>query len=116
MQSDKNIITDNTIADTQLYGFYLYDHANTNTIENNRLTNNKVGMYIKSSENTIEKNTLVNNSVGIYLLEKAEKNYLAENTIRQSKSYGIYTKIEHQMFNSLGYNTLSKNRKDILGQ
>lgn len=116
VNSDNNLIANNTIADSALYGFYLYDEANKNTIKDNKLTNNKVGMYVKSSNNTITKNTLVNNSVGIYLLGKASENVLSENDIRLSKTYGIYTKIEHQMFNSLGYNTLSKNRKDILGQ
>ncbi len=116
MQSDNNLITKNTISDTQLYGFYLYDDANTNAMIQNTLTNNKVAMYVKSSSNVIEKNTLMNNSVGIYLLDKAEKNQLADNDIRQSKTYGIYTKVEHSLFNSLGYNNLSQNRKDILGQ
>ncbi len=115
-RSDNNTLVGNDIQNNRLYGFYFYDEANNNLIETNQVRNNDVAMYIKSSGNRITNNDLYNNSVGIYLVGKAGKNLLSNNIVKQSLTYGIYTKVAHNISNTLGVNTLTHNRKDIVGE
>ncbi len=115
VSSNKNLIKDNDINGSQLYGIYFYDKANSNLIANNSFEGNKVGVYIKSDLNEISKNILFNNGVGIYFQENALNNKLAQNQIKQSKIYGIYTKVTTDVSNILGTNELYRNRKDVMG-
>lgn len=116
MKSNNNVLKNNTILRSTLYGFYLYDNANSNWIENNLLEYNNVGAYIKSKENVLQNNTLLNNTVGIYFKDSAAENIAAQNTIEQSKLYGLYTKIVKNNFNIVEANELKRNRNDISGQ
>lgn len=113
--SNKNTIQNNNISGSILYGIYFYDKANNNLVNNNTFDGNKVGIYIKSDVNEITKNILNNNGVGIYFQDKALNNKLAQNQIKQSKIYGIYTKVKSQVSNILGINELYRNRKDVMG-
>lgn len=114
--SDENIFENNTISNSKLYGFYLYDKANKNVIQNNTLNKNAVAMYIKSNENNIHDNILTNNAVGIYFVNTASKNVVVDNQIKQSAIYGVYIKVAEGINNIAGNNTLSRNRKDIVGR
>lgn len=116
MSSDNNIIVSNSINTSSRYGVYFYDNANNNTVEKNDLAYNEVAMYIKSNSNTIQNNTLSDNNIGIYLLDSASKNVLAKNTIRDSKVYGVYSKVVQNVSNSFGSNALFDNRKDVTGK
>lgn len=114
--ANENILQNNQISGSKLFGFYLYDNAIKNTIRGNELNNNDVAMYIKSSDNKIIDNNLYDNSIGVYLVDKAEKNLISGNQIKQSLAYGIYTKIAQDLSNTLGTNTLSRNRKNVVGE
>jgi len=74
-----------------------------------------VGIYIKSDSNKISKNSLINNAVGVYFQDKASNNSLADNRIKQSGIYGVYTKVAAQISNIFGANELYRNRKDVMG-
>lgn len=114
--ANENLLQNNQISGSKLFGFYLYDNAVKNTIRGNKLNNNDVAMYIKSSDNKIIDNNLYDNSIGVYLVDKAEKNLISGNQIKQSLAYGVYTKIAQGLSNTLGANTLSRNRKNIVGE
>ena len=115
MASNKNTVQNNNISGSGLYGIYFYDKANSNLVNNNTFDGNKVGVYVKSDQNEISKNILTNNGVGIYFQDTALNNKLAQNQIKQSKIYGIYTKVKSQVSNILGINELYRNRKDVMG-
>ncbi|MDO8452287.1 MAG: right-handed parallel beta-helix repeat-containing protein [bacterium] len=113
--SDNNIVKNNNISGSKLYGIYFYDKANSNSILSNSFEYNDVGIYIKSDSNKIDGNFLVNNAVGVYFQDQASNNVLADNQIKQSGIYGIYTKVANQVSNLLGVNELYRNRKNIAG-
>lgn len=113
--SNNNNVQKNEITGSVLYGIYFYDKANNNNVNSNIFGENKVGIYIKSDLNEINKNLLSNNDIGIYLQGRALNNKLMQNNIKQSKLYGIYTKVSTQVSNILGINELYRNRKDIMG-
>jgi len=113
--SNSNIVQNNSIIGSKLYGIYFYDKANSNFVLDNTFKYNNVGIYIKSDSNKISKNSLINNAVGVYFQEEASNNSLTDNQIKQSGFYGIYTKVDTQASNILGVNELYRNRKDIAG-
>lgn len=116
LDSDNNTIQHNTIIKSQLYGLYLYDNADANSIKNNIINNNSVGVYVKSDANLIQNNQLNSNAVGIYFQDSAKNNLASGNAIKDSKIYGIYTKVLTNISNILGTNQLFQNRKDVTGQ
>ncbi len=116
VSSNNNVIEKNIISGSILYGVYVYDNANSNLIGDNILERNNVAMYVKSNSNNIQRNLLKNNNIGIYLKDKASANILANNQIKNSLVYGIYTKVETDFSNILGYNKLDKNLKNIVGK
>lgn len=115
VNSNKNTIQNNVITGSVLYGLYFYDEANTNFVASNIFERNKVGVYVKSDLNEISKNILTENSVGVYFQDTALGNKLAQNKIKQSRIYGIYTKVKTEVSNILGINELYRNRKDVMG-
>ena len=114
-ESENNLVQNNKITGSELYGIYFYDKANNNTVTDNIFEYNDVGIYVRSDSNNISKNTLVNNAVGVYFQDQASSNQLTDNQIKQSSVYGIYTKVANQVSNVLGVNDLFRNRKDIAG-
>ena len=115
LSSNNNLFTQNDISRSARYGFYLYDDAKNNFIQNNNLTGNQVAVYIKSDNNIVSSNTMKNNGIGVYFLDTANGNQTAENSIAESSVYAIYTKIDSGLYNMLGANELEHNRKDIDG-
>ena len=115
LSSNNNLFTQNDISRSARYGFYLYDNANNNFIQNNNLTGNQVAVYIKSDNNIVSSNTMKNNGIGVYFLDTANGNQTAENSIAESSVYAIYTKIDSGLYNMLSANELEHNRKDIDG-
>ncbi len=113
--SNNNSLENNNITGSRLYGLYFYDGANNNLVSNNIFESNHVGIYIKSNENRVSKNLLAGNGIGIHLQDRAGRNLLDDNQIKQSAVYGIYTKVALGIQNILGDNTLFRNRKDIMG-
>lgn len=116
MQSLNNTMESNKIRNNEQYGFYMYEESNNNLIQNNILDGNAVAVYIKSSSNEVRDNIINNNDVGIYFLETASGNTATNNDISQSAMYAIYTKINRNLYNTLGENTLIRNRKNIEAQ
>lgn len=114
--SNNNIIEKNDILESELYGIYVYDRAEHNIFASNKLTDNEVGIYMKSNANEIRNNTLVNNRTGIYFVESASQNRVANNEVKLSTTYGIYTKVNPALQNILGINDFTYNRKNIAGQ
>ncbi len=115
-RASNNVIQHNSISKSKEYGIYFYDDSNTNIVVNNTLSSNQTALYIKSHANQVTGNNLISNAVGIYFVDAASQNNIANNQIKNSTKYGIYTKINKELQNVLGYNTLSKNRKDVAGQ
>ncbi len=116
VSSKKNIITNNYISESKRYGFYLYEDANDNLIQNNTLSRNQVAVYIKANNNIIENNNISNNGIGIYFLDTATGNQANGNVIEESEVYAIYTKVDSGLFNIQSDNELERNRKDIEGK
>ncbi|OGK22072.1 hypothetical protein A2866_05855 [Candidatus Roizmanbacteria bacterium RIFCSPHIGHO2_01_FULL_39_8] len=114
--SKGNIIEKNMISKSLYYGLYFYDGGDNNTVKSNEFVRNTVGVYIKSKSNKIAQNLFSQNQTAIYLLDSAQDNILSQNEIRDSKKYGIYTKVSKELYNLLGYNTLERNRKNIMGK
>lgn len=115
-RSVNNYIANNYIFSSRLYGVYLYDNANENFVQNNNFILNTVGAYINARKNYFSNNLLTNNRTGFYFVEAASQNELSQNTITQSLSYGIYTKVSLGQKNYLDNNVLEQNRKDISGK
>ena len=113
--SKNNTIQNNSIMGSKLYGIYFYDNAVNNSVLNNTFERNDVGVYIKSNSNNITNNLLIDNGTGVYFQDQASDNVLADNQIKQSGVYGIYTKVSSEVSNFLGANELFRNRKDIAG-
>ena len=116
MASDNNVIENNRITGNTLYGVYTYEDANKNTIAKNIISQNNVGIYLKSDTNTVKDNTLTNNTTGIYITADASDNALALNKISYSGIYGIYSKVNGQVHNFIEGNLLAKNRKDLIAR
>ncbi len=67
LSTDNNIVGNN-IHDNSDQGIYLFERADHNTIDNNKITNNgQVGVYIKTGYNTITYNTITNNGNGVII-------------------------------------------------
>jgi len=115
VNSEGNVVQNNNITGSKLYGIYFYDKANNNSVFDNTFKYNDVGIYVRSDSNNISNNSLVNNAVGVYFQDQASDNILADNQIKQSGVYGIYTKVAAQVSNILGANELYRNRKDVAG-
>lgn len=112
-----NHIENNTIADSQQYGVYLYSNSNDNSIDNNTLTNNLNAIYIKSANNQASNNSLNKNTNGIYFLGDASQNKIVGNKITYNKQYGIYAKVSAEISNYIEENNLIwRNKKDVMAQ
>jgi parallel beta-helix repeat protein len=60
--STGNILRNNTIANSQLYGIYAIGGSDSNTITGNTITHSgKHGIYLKTGKNTISNNTVTYN-------------------------------------------------------
>lgn len=111
-------------------GIYMYQCKNC-TVENNRLLNNTVGLYLKNSDynlilgnligkgekgidleqssyNTISGNRASKNRYGFYL-PNSEGNIISNNTLSENKDYGI-------LLSTATGNTLSRNEASNNGR
>jgi len=60
--SSANIVQDNVITGSLVYGIYLIGASDNNTIQRNTVTGSgKHGIYFKTAKNTISNNTITNN-------------------------------------------------------
>lgn len=114
--SNNNLITNNRILHNQKYGIFFYDNAQANIIHENILRNDVTAIYINTSKNIINNNIIEDNKRGVFFRGKAENNIITQNTISYSSEYGIYTNSHKNLTNTLGVNTLYKNRHDIAAQ
>jgi nitrous oxidase accessory protein len=113
-------------------GIYMYQCKNC-TIENNRLLNNTVGVYLKNSDynmilnnligkgdkgivteqsnyNTISENRASKNRYGFYV-PNSEGNVISNNTLSENKDYGIL--LSTGVGNTLSGNNASNNGRGI---
>jgi len=91
MNNNESVISDNVI-DRNLIGVYIYGGSN-NIINGNKLTSNtNEGIRCESSAtyNTIVNNMLLNNNIGVNVLVGADSNTVNGNTINNSTTYGVY--------------------------
>jgi parallel beta-helix repeat protein len=89
----------------------LYDNSGENIIEQNTMSGNISGMYIKTNKNQITNNSFEDNVYGIYLLDASQANYIAANDIR-NVTYGVYSKVPTRIPNMVGENTFAWNKAD----
>jgi len=96
-RSADNVIYDNVIKASTQYGVYLYEESRANWLIRNEMTNNRVGLYIRSLNNYIFNNeVLFTNALNkskhaIYLTEEASGNQIAQNRLSGYQT-GIYLK------------------------
>lgn len=113
-------------------GIYMYQCKNC-TVENNRLLNNTIGLYLKSSDynlilsnligkgdkgvvteqsnyNTISENRASKNRYGFYV-PNSEGNVISNNTLSENKDYGII--LSTGKGNTLSRNEASNNGRGI---
>lgn len=109
-----NLVESNNISENKQYGIYTYEKANKNIFRNNKLHNNDIAVYIKTSGNEISKNDIKNNRTGIYLLSSVTSNKILSNKIFYSREYGIYAKVDESVENPTNSNDLYRNRRDIV--
>lgn len=113
VESNNNLVVNNSITNNDAYGVYLYDRAAYNSIQNNTIKNNDTGLYIKTDNNFLSKNTIEYNNNGVFFYQLARENNLNKNTISYNRTHGIYSKISKGSYNFLNQNTLWRNRADI---
>ena len=58
---------------------------------------------------------MISNRTGVYFYDDASTNKMVGNQIKNSRDYGIYTKVKRENSNLISSNFLYKNRKDIAG-
>ncbi len=81
--ADNNTLTNNIITENQI-GVNIYDNCDLNTVQHNNISNNGDGIILKSSSNnTIRGNTVSNNQFGIYL-ESSSNNTITDNTVSKN--------------------------------
>lgn len=111
-----NTVEDSTSESGSAYGIYLYSHADSNTIRNNRVLRSATyGIYLKSGGNLIEGNTVNGGKTGIAIVGEAESigdipllvlsgsnNTVISNTIESNTDIGI--RIEGGVRNGIGAN------------
>ncbi|MEZ4735110.1 MAG: right-handed parallel beta-helix repeat-containing protein [Caldilineaceae bacterium] len=98
-RSADNVIYDNIIKDSTQYGAYLYEEARANWFIRNQMSNNRVGLYIRSLNNYIFNNEVLftaplnRSKHAIYLTEEASGNQIARNRLAGYQT-GIYLKTD----------------------
>jgi parallel beta-helix repeat protein len=105
----QNTISSNNISNC-LYGIG-YANSDANTIINNTLTFNTVGINVNSfsTDNTISYNTISNNTgTGIYVSSSSDKNVITYNDINNNTVYGI--RITSSDNNTIHHNNIAYNR------
>jgi len=83
-------ITNNSIANNQLYGIHLYSASN-NVLSQNNLTNNRNGIVLdNSSNNILSGNDITNNNHGIILYESSNNSNYHNNFIDNTYQVSSY--------------------------
>ncbi len=112
--SNNNSIEKNIVTNIRQYGIYFYQKANDNIVSKNKLQNDNTALYIKTSGNTIINNQVVNNRIGILFEGYANGNKVIGNTIEHNSYRGIYSKIANNLANPISQNVMWRNRKDVV--
>lgn len=111
-----NVIYDNTIKNSTQYGVYLYEESRANWLIHNQMSDNRVGVYLRSLDNYIFNNQMVfagainKSKYAIYLTEEAGGNQIAHNTLGGYQT-GIYLKTGPDEF--IADNTFAGNQENI---
>jgi len=104
-----NQIHDNT-GDTDDAGIYLAE-SDENTVRNNTLTGNRIGIYLKGNLTTMEENAISGSLTrGIYL-EDSGNNTISGNTVSGSGLSGIY--LETSSNTTIEDNELAGNNRGV---
>ncbi|MFH8119913.1 MAG: NosD domain-containing protein [Candidatus Aenigmatarchaeota archaeon] len=112
LHSKQNNTIKNCIITDFVVGIYFDYSSNNNTLTNNNVSSNDVGIYLySSSNNTITNNTAISNSHGIYLYSSSN-NTLINNIASLNINYGIY--LGSSSNNTLTNNTVRSNSYGIL--
>jgi parallel beta-helix repeat protein len=111
VSSNNNKVTNNTANNNTHFGYsagICTDYAYNNTIANNMVTRNNLGIYIWHSSATIKFNTAkLNWWVGIFLGNSADSNEISNNFIANNADTGIWG--EYSNNNTLRNNTVFNN-------
>lgn len=111
VNSNNNMIANNNILDSKMYGVYVYNGSN-NSFVDNFFSNNKFGIYavgighIKIKNLNILDNICLNNSeLGIYL--RFSYNSTIKNNIISGSNYGL--NMQYSGRNIISFNLFTKN-------
>ncbi|MBI2850748.1 MAG: right-handed parallel beta-helix repeat-containing protein [Chloroflexi bacterium] len=96
--SSENLIEDNEISRSDSYGVFMYDAAEDNKLNQNRIISNRdSGIYLKSvSDNQFSSNEVNNNEFGVRIDSDQDGtpssgNQFINNTIQRNRRYGVYS-------------------------
>jgi len=108
--SDSNIIQ-NCYVYKNIYGLFINNNSNKNTITNNLSSNNKYGFYFETADsNYIKNNTISNNEFGLYLYSSFSNNVISNKSINNDS--GFY--IDSSGTNYITNNTILNNKEGII--
>lgn len=112
IDSNNNTIRSNTVSNNSYYGIYL-DNAGYNTISDNVIETNRIGIYfVDSNYNTFTGNTISNNSFRGIWGSYSSNNTITENTVDFSGQTGIW--LSYSSDNILTDNRLFNNFNDAI--
>ena len=92
--ASRNIVTENNITGSSIYGIKLQEASNENTICGNNITDNTSGVEFhgNSCNNTVYENLIDNNADGMIFYYDSNNNTVYNNTIAFNRNLGIYFK------------------------
>jgi parallel beta-helix repeat protein len=107
-----NVTIQNTNIKNFENGIWLGYSSNNNTIENNNLTSNDLGIFLMGSRSFIQENNITNNNNGI-TIGYSSSNSISGNTITNNHNTGIWFYASSNN-NSVSGNTITNNSEGIL--
>jgi len=105
--SSNNNVLLNYVNGSSDYALYIYELSNDNSVNENTLTFNRIGLYIvDSSSNTLFRNEISDNFDGLYLVG-AFNNIIIDNGVQRNNHYGI--RLYNSMENIIYHNDIIDN-------
>jgi parallel beta-helix repeat protein len=84
--SDSDVNSNNVTSN--IYGVQLW-YSNNSKVVGNNVTNNSYGIWLNCQNNNVINNSITDNHIGILLGNSSCNNYIIENSIVRSGSFGI---------------------------
>ena len=100
------LLNGNHIEENHRAGIAILFTAVRNTISDNLVRNNNLGINISAESNSIHHNTILNNSIGLYLWRHSGNTICCNNFLTNQKNAGF------EVYSREGYNKWNKNYWD----